>query len=244
MTRKLQIMKTRPQITDEEINRYMNFEAVLSEHAAHKKNANRWLLKSLGFGGLGAAALVVYMISASEPTTTTAQASPAPTTVSTDSASVSTTPVTALPAQPQSIAEQKSAQRKEERKPDERKPEVKTDKAPEAPVTEKREAQYTQAEPVKGFPDLYDYFNRELQYPKEAMKDSIQGIVSVTFVINTEGKAEQVKVQNSLGELFDREAQRLIANMPEWKPASLNGKPVPAKLSMPITFRISTAKPE
>jgi TonB family protein len=100
------------------------------------------------------------------------------------------------------------------------------------------EVSYVQAEPVQGYPALYEYFNRELQYPQEAIKDSIQGVVTVTFYINATGVADRIKVENSLGELFDRETIRMIENMPPWKPATINGKPVESRLSLPLTFNI------
>ena len=97
---------------------------------------------------------------------------------------------------------------------------------------------YMQAEPVNGYPALYEYFNSTLVYPAEVKQDSIQGVLTVTFVINAAGKPENITVQNSLGEAFEREAIRLIEHMPAWKPASLNSKPVASKLSLPLTFRI------
>jgi periplasmic protein TonB len=97
---------------------------------------------------------------------------------------------------------------------------------------------YVQAAPVHGYPNLYEYFNRELKYPQDAMKDSIQGEVIAVFTINAHGLAEKILIENSLGPLFDREVVRLIANMPPWKPATYNNKPVASKMSLPLTFQI------
>jgi TonB family protein len=105
-----------------------------------------------------------------------------------------------------------------------------------------KEAGYMQAEPLLGYPDLYEYFNANLVYPPEALKDSIQGVQTVSFVINAEGKPEQIEVVKSLGEPFEKEVKRLIENMPEWKPATLNGKPVSSKISLPLTFQIQKIK--
>jgi TonB family protein len=100
---------------------------------------------------------------------------------------------------------------------------------------------YTEAEPDAGYPHLYEYFNRELIYPAEALKDSIQGVIIVKFIIAENGKPEQVIIQNSLGAVFDKEALRLIGNMPSWKPALLDGRPVPSKISVPLTFQVKTS---
>ncbi|HEX5168148.1 MAG TPA: TonB family protein [Cyclobacteriaceae bacterium] len=106
----------------------------------------------------------------------------------------------------------------------------------------KTEYSFVEAEPVDGYPNLYDYFNRELKYPSEGLVDSIQGIVTVSFLINTKGKPEKIEIKNSLGEVFDREVKKVIENMPLWRPASVNGNPVSSRLSVPLTFQIKKTK--
>ncbi len=97
---------------------------------------------------------------------------------------------------------------------------------------------YVQAAPVNGYPDLYEYFHRELKYPQEAIKDSIRGEVIAVFTINTQGLPESIVIENSLGPLFDKEVVRLVTNMPPWKPATYNAKPMASKMSLPLTFQI------
>lgn len=95
---------------------------------------------------------------------------------------------------------------------------------------------YVQAEPIDGYPALYDYFDKNLVYPEEALAKSVDGVAEVTFVIDTTGRAVEIRIENSLGEEFDREVFRLLENMPLWTPASYNGTPVRSRLSLPITF--------
>lgn len=101
---------------------------------------------------------------------------------------------------------------------------------------------YIQAEPADGYPALYAYFNKALIYPPDAVKDSVQGVQTVSFVINAEGKPRKIAVRQSLGLSFEKEAIRLIENMPSWKPATLNGKPVSSQVSLPLTFQIQRIK--
>jgi periplasmic protein TonB len=122
------------------------------------------------------------------------------------------------------------------------KPSLETPVIKERSEPAQKESEYVQAEPVKGYSDLYDFFNANLEYPADGLKDSIQGIQTISFVINTVGKPEQIQVVNSLGEPFDKESRRLIENMPAWKPATLAGKPVESKISIPITFQIQKVK--
>jgi len=98
------------------------------------------------------------------------------------------------------------------------------------------------AEPIIGYPKLYTYFDEELKYPENLQSDSINGVITASFVINTEGNPEQITIINSLGPAFDEEVKRLIVGMPKWKPATLNGKPVTSKVSIPFTFTISRKK--
>ena len=102
----------------------------------------------------------------------------------------------------------------------------------------------TEAEPLSGFPKFYEYLNNEIVYPVEIAKDSIQGVESVSFVIDEEGNLGAVAVLHSLGKPFDDEALRLLRHMPAWKPASLNGKPVASRISLPLTFTIRITKKE
>jgi TonB family protein len=97
---------------------------------------------------------------------------------------------------------------------------------------------YVQAEPIEGYTKLYDYFAENLIYPAEALSDSIQGVQTISFIVSANGKPENITISNSLGLPFETEARRLIGNMPLWKPATLNGKPVPSKVAVPLTFQI------
>ena len=101
---------------------------------------------------------------------------------------------------------------------------------------------YVQAEPREGYTHLYAYFNANLQYPPQAVKDSIEGIETISFTIDQRGKATNLTISNSLGALFDQEAMRLIRNMPDWNPASLNGEPIASQLSVPLTFQLKRIK--
>ncbi len=100
---------------------------------------------------------------------------------------------------------------------------------------------YVQAEPLDGYPALYSYFATNLVYPPEAVKDSVEGIVNVAFVLDTDGRATNITVEKSLGPLFDAEVSRLLNGMPAWKPATYNGIPVRSKISLPIKFEIQTS---
>ena len=98
---------------------------------------------------------------------------------------------------------------------------------------------FTEAEPIDGYPAIYQYFNRELKYPMEVSNDSTEGIMMVSFAINKRGRPEAIRITNSLGKAFEKESMRVIENMPLWKPATINGEPTVVRLSVPLTFSIT-----
>ena len=101
---------------------------------------------------------------------------------------------------------------------------------------------YIQAEPRSGYRHLYKYFEEHLLYPPEAIRDSVEGIETVSFTIDENGRATNIAITQSLGRYFDQEAIRLISGMPAWQPATLNGRPVASQLSVPITFQLRRIK--
>ena len=77
-----------------------------------------------------------------------------------------------------------------------------------------------------------------LKYPKEAVRDGIQGRVMVDFIIDAEGNIKNVHVSRSVDPLLDEEAIRVVAASPKWKPGRYLGKKVPVALSLPVEFRL------
>ena len=84
---------------------------------------------------------------------------------------------------------------------------------------------------------LATYLSQNVKYPKTAKKDKVSGDVLVNFIVTTQGTIDSVRVAQSVREDVDAEAVRVIRNMPPWKPATQNGKPVNTRLSLPIRFQ-------
>ena len=77
-----------------------------------------------------------------------------------------------------------------------------------------------------------------MKYPKEAVKNGIQGRVLVDFVIDEKGKVRDVKVLKGVDPLLDAEAVRIISASPDWKPGWLRGKKVKSRMSLYVEFRL------
>lgn len=81
---------------------------------------------------------------------------------------------------------------------------------------------------------VYQY----LRYPKEAVKDGIQGKVTVDFIIEKDGSVSDVRVVRSADPLLDEEAVRVISASPKWRPGRVNGVKVRTSMSIPVEFRL------
>lgn len=77
-----------------------------------------------------------------------------------------------------------------------------------------------------------------LEYPEEAVKNKIEGIVVIQFTIDKNGKLVNPSILKGANELLDNEALRVVKESPQWEPAMIKGKPVGVTLALPVTFRI------
>ena len=90
-----------------------------------------------------------------------------------------------------------------------------------------------------GKEELFKYLAFNMIYPADAAKNKVEGRVLVTFVIEHDGSISNVNVVNSVYPSLDKEAIRVVSEMPKWIPGKANGKTVRVKYTIPITFRLS-----
>lgn len=89
---------------------------------------------------------------------------------------------------------------------------------------------------------LNDYLLSELNYPKMAMEQSIEGTVVINFVVETNGYAGNIEVKKGVNGGCTEEAVRLIKNT-RWQPAEKDGLLVRYKITYPIRFSLLNNKP-
>ncbi|MEJ7692632.1 energy transducer TonB, partial [Daejeonella sp.] len=83
-----------------------------------------------------------------------------------------------------------------------------------------------------------DYLSKNLFYPAQARNNNIQGRVIASFVVDTDGTLEDIKVIRGIGGGADEEAVRMLKNSPKWIPGSKDGKPARVAHSLPIIFSL------
>lgn len=89
-----------------------------------------------------------------------------------------------------------------------------------------------------GSDGLKRYVRENLEYPEEAIEDGFQGTVTVEFIILKNGSIAGVNVVKGLHPALDKEAIRIIENMPKWTPGKRHGKKVNVKVFLPVYFQM------
>lgn len=76
------------------------------------------------------------------------------------------------------------------------------------------------------------------RYPADAVRDNIQGRVIVLFIVETDGRVSNVRVEQSLYPSLDAVAIRVVKDMPIWTPGKKYGYPVRVPMKVAINFRL------
>ena len=93
-----------------------------------------------------------------------------------------------------------------------------------------------------GSDSLLDYLSKNVRYPEACFKDSIQGRVIVSFVVERDGSLSNVEVVRYAHELLDAEALRVVKTMPKWTPGRQRGVTVRVQYRIPVNFRLEDFK--
>ena len=83
--------------------------------------------------------------------------------------------------------------------------------------------------------NVAEWLQNNVRYPREAEESQQEGSVLLELTIYENGKVS-AKVKRSSDDVFTKEALRLVSIMPEWTPASENGKAKAQKVLVPIHF--------
>jgi periplasmic protein TonB len=95
-----------------------------------------------------------------------------------------------------------------------------------------------QPEPLKGYKFFYEQLGKTTKYPRQAVRNGVEGKVTVEFIVNKNGEPSDLKVIKGIGSGCDEEAMRVLSIM-KWKPGEQRGKAVRVKMMMPVYFKLS-----
>ena len=76
----------------------------------------------------------------------------------------------------------------------------------------------------------------ESKVAESSVKGKAAGLVTIGFTVTENGKVTDVKVLESDRESLNKEAERIVREMPNWIPGRQRGVPVPVKYSVPVRF--------
>lgn len=104
--------------------------------------------------------------------------------------------------------------------------------------------------PIVDFPDveaefpggaaaMMKWINDNISYPETSIEMNEQGRVFLQFVVEKDGSITNVKVDRGVSGDLDREAKRVIRNMPKWAPGEIDGRTIRARCRLPINFQLN-----
>ena len=101
-----------------------------------------------------------------------------------------------------------------------------------------RKSLYDKPEFPGGDKAFNQYLLNNLRYPSKAKKNNIHGLVKLSFTVEPDGSLTNIKIVTGLDKSCNKEALRVIKNMPKWIPGKKEGKDVAGKFILPIKFSI------
>ena len=108
--------------------------------------------------------------------------------------------------------------------------------------TKKNDMVFDVVEVMPQFPGgqiaMLKYLMKNIKYPEQAVKEGIQGRVTVRFIVEKDGSISDVKPVLSVHPLLNKEAVRVVKSMPKWTPGKQNGKPVRVRFNLPVMFKL------
>lgn len=83
---------------------------------------------------------------------------------------------------------------------------------------------------------LKKYISTHTTYPENARENSVEGIITVGFIVLPDGSLTEIKVVKLIDPDLEREAIKVVSNMPAWIPAEKDGTPIEAPSQVEIPF--------
>ncbi len=101
---------------------------------------------------------------------------------------------------------------------------------------------YSIVEQMPEFPggeeEMVKFISRKLHYPTKARDMNIEGMVVLSFIVETDGSLTDLQVLRGVGGGITEEAEQIVGKMPKWKPGNQQGHSVPVRMSLPIRFQL------
>lgn len=105
-------------------------------------------------------------------------------------------------------------------------------------------------QPVIDFPDveasflggaaaMQKWIAENVNYPQTAIEMNEQGKVYLSFVVEADGSISNITVERGVSTDLDKEAKRLVRQMPNWVAGEAKGKKARTRCRLPINFELN-----
>ena len=106
----------------------------------------------------------------------------------------------------------------------------------------KKKAFYTKAYKIPRYPGghvaLFKYFDKHLDYPKQAKKNKIEGNVLLKFIVTKTGEIKDISIAKGIGSGCDEEAIKVLKKSGKWIPGKIKGEAVDVMIGVPFEFKL------
>ena len=101
---------------------------------------------------------------------------------------------------------------------------------------------YEVVDQMPSFPNgqraMMSWVNSNLRYPVAAAENGVQGTVVCSFVVERDGSITNVQVKQGIDPSLNKEAVRVLNQMPRWTPGRNNGSTVRVRCTVPVNFSL------
>lgn len=81
-------------------------------------------------------------------------------------------------------------------------------------------------------------FQRHIKYPESCREVRAEGMVIIGFTVTKKGELTDFEVLKGIGWGCDKAAIEALRRYAKFTPGTINGKPMPVRMSFPIVFRL------
>ena len=83
------------------------------------------------------------------------------------------------------------------------------------------------------------WVQENVRFPQIALENDIQGRVTLTFVIEKDGRLTNIQVLQTPDRSLSEEAIRVLNKSPKWSPGKQRNQAVRVKYTLPVDFRVA-----
>jgi protein TonB len=110
-----------------------------------------------------------------------------------------------------------------------------------APMNQDKQGYYSNVEVLPAYPGgqnaLDNFVLKNLEYPEEAIDNSVEGVVTVNFAVDEAGKVSNAKIVGKpLGYGLEEAVLKAVNTMPTWTPGVIKGKNVKTYYTLPVNL--------